>query len=477
MQVLIALADVGPGVQLEEALQQAGFTATWDAAAADGPRGGEAATVVVIDADHLGKRMAEVAEAWRDHRSVPGIVAIGSSPAAREQAPRARLTLLASTAQLSTLAAAIRDAERLRLATGMRWHVMRAAAKLPPADNTPAAWQQTLVAARKVDIEIPRAALRWHAQHYATPTAVLDQLREERLLTVPELETSAHIDGASTIQTLVRSGPLDGVGSARMLWTLASMGAIDLTPEVRDLATPARRALDELRSHLRGRNARLEKSTYYDVLEIGTQAEYDEIEDAYQRVGWRYSPQSTGRYDLSDVAGLVQPMWDLVEKARGVLIDHAARGKYHDWLRKNLATLRTVWAIEPGPAKLAADAFARGQKALGEGDAHRAMSELATACRHHPGHPDYEANFAWARLRVQVASGKDQHETATAERRALEQLLLGCRPWPRALVALAMLCASGGDADSARWHLHVALQIDPNVPAGAALAKRLGLRR
>ena len=59
----------------------------------------------------------------------------------------------------------------------------------------------------------------------------------------------------------------------------------------------------------------------------------------------------------------------------------------------------------------------------------------------------------------------------------LDQLLLGCRPWPRALVALALLCAAAGDVEAARWHLRVALEIDPTVPAAAQLAQRLGLRR
>ena len=85
--------------------------------------------------------------------------------------------------------------------------------------------------------------------------------------------------------------------------------------------------------------------------------------------------------------------------------------------------------------------------------------------------------LAWARYRVQVASGRDRDEAALAERRTVENLLLGCKPWPRALVALALLCAAGGDTDSARWHLHTALTIDPTVPAAAALAQRLGMRR
>jgi hypothetical protein len=474
--VLIALADVGLGVQLEEQLGQAGLSAKWLAAEAAGPRGA-AADVVIVDADHLGARLAEVTDAWRLHASVPGVLAIGGSPAARAHAPRARVTLLAPGAKLTTLVAAIRDTAALRLSTTMRWPVLRAALGLPPAVEARAAWQATLAAARTIDLEIPRAALRWHVHHYATPLARLDELREDRVLTVPELETLAHVDGTTTIQRLVRAGPLDPIATARLLWAVISLGAVAVTPEVHDLATPGRRALADLRAHLQARAVRLERSTYYDVLEVTPLAEIDDIEAAYHQVGLRFSPQVLASHDLAELAALIAPTWELVDKARGVLIDHARRGRYHDWLRTKLSELRTVWAVDPGAAKQAQAAFARGQRLLGDGDVHRAMGELAAACRLVPGHPDYEANLAWARYRVQVASGRDRVEAAVAERAVLEQLLLGCRPWPRALVALALICAAGGDVDAARWHLHVALAIDPSVPAAAQLAHRLGLRR
>ncbi|MEJ7603034.1 MAG: hypothetical protein WKG01_34425 [Kofleriaceae bacterium] len=475
--VLIALVGVGPGVQLEEQLVAAGLTAKWDAAEADGPRGSHTPIVVLIDADHLGDQLASVTEQWRALRSVPGVVAIGSSVTAREHAPRARVSLVAPTAKLQTLVATIRETAKLRLSAAMRWDTLRAAVKLPPCDDQPAAWQPTLTAARTVDLEIPRAALRWFANHYATPTPRLDELREDRLLTVPELEAAAVLDGTRTVQTLVKAGPLDPMQTARFLWTLRSIGALDLTPEVRDLATGQRRLLAELRAHLRARATRLEKSTFYDVLEITPLAEYPDIEHAYQLVAMRFAPATLAGHDLAELAGPVKPMWDLVEKARSVLVDHAQRGRYHDWLRQRIGELRTVWAIDPAVIATAAEAFARGQRSLGEGDVHRAMSELAMACRQFPGHPDYEANLAWARYRVQVASGRDRIEAAVTERRTIEALLLGCRPWPRALVALALLCAAGGDADSARWHLHTALTVDPSVPAAAQLAQRLGMRR
>jgi hypothetical protein len=477
VHVLIAVADVGSGVQLEEALNQAGFEARWDGAQADGPRGASIQEVVVVDADHLGKRLAQVTELWRDHASVPGVVAVGSSATAREIAPSARVTLLSPSASPATLAAAIRECAKLRLSTGMRWPVLRAALKLPPAENAPQQWAPTLLHARNADIELAKSSLRWHVSHYATTTPLFEQLREERVLSVPELETSAHFDGTKTVQTIVKLGPLDPAQTARLLWALTSMGALTLTPEIRDVATPGRRALDELRTHLRTRAARLEKMTYFDLLEISPLAEYPEIEMAYRLVGARYSPKAMSRFDLAELAPLVKPAWDLVEQARSTLVDHALRGRYTDWLRQNIKNLETIWAIDERAIKEAAEAFARGQAILAQGDAHRAMGDFARACRNHPGHPDYESNLAWARFRVAVAGGKDQREAAVAERKLVEENLAGRRPWPRALVALALLCAAGGDADAARWHLHIALQIDPNVPAAAQLAQRLGLRR
>jgi hypothetical protein len=355
----------------------------------------------------------------------------------------------------------------------MRWPVLRAALGMPVMAETPAGWQPTLVAARVVDLEIPRAALRWSANHYATPTAKLDDLRAERVLAVPELELLAKVEGTSTVRTAIAAGPLETAHAARLIWALVSLGAIDLTPEVRDVATPQRRALAEIRAHLRARAKRLAGSTFYDVLELTPLAEYPDIENANRMVGQRFAPASLAAHDLAEVAALVEPAWALVEKARSVLVDHAARGRYHDWLRGHAHELSTAWAIEPAAVKAATEAFARGQRALGEGDVHKAMSELATACRHHSGHPDYEANLAWARYRVQVASGRDPIEAARAERKTIEEELLGRRVWPRALVALALLCVAVGDVESARWHLRSALATDPSLPAARQLAQRL----
>jgi hypothetical protein len=187
----------------------------------------------------------------------------------------------------------------------------------------------------------------------------------------------------------------------------------------------------------------------------------------------RYAPQVLAAHDLAELAALTVPSWELVERARATLCDPASRGRYHDWLRTRPA-LRTTWAIEPEQATRAEAAFARGQAALASGDVHRAVGELAQSCRLCPGHPEPEATLACARYRVMSAGGGDRAALARKERAFVEDLLLGRRPWPRAQVALAMLCAAGDDVESAQWYVAQALAVEPNLPGALALRERLG---
>jgi len=276
------------------------------------------------------------------------------------------------------------------------------------------------------------------------------------------------------VQAVVRRGPLDGFGAARLIWALASVGAVTLTPEPPDLATAARRSVTELRAHLRARQQRLSRATFYDVLEVTSLAEASDIADAYRILAWRYGPARTDALDLGDVAPLADAAWEQIERARKTLSDMAARGRYNDWLRGRWSELSTQWALDGAAAKTAIEAFGRGQQALAAGDVHRALSEMATAARHHPGHPDYETGLSWARYRVETSSGKDPAAVARRERQAAVRATVGVRPWPRALLALALLCVADGDHDAARWHLREALALDPHSAAAHRLLARLG---
>jgi hypothetical protein len=302
-------------------------------------------------------------------------------------------------------------------------------------------------------------------------------LREVRALTIPEVEFVARLDGTLTVQTLVKAGPIDGWHAARLLWSLASVGAAAITSEPFDLATPQRRALAMIRRHLRAREARLERGTFYDVLEVTPAAESEDVEAAYEGVARRYSPGVLQAFDLGDLIGLVDPLWQQVEKARSVMHDMAARGRYNDWLRSRWRELRSSWTVETSAVEAATEAWQRGQRALGAGDLHRAVGDFAAAARNHPGHPDYEANLAWARYRSATARpDADRAAIARRERGNAEAAYFGCRPWPRAMLALALLCAADGDPDTARWHLTESLAIDPNQPAAQQLLARLARR-
>jgi hypothetical protein len=469
VKVLLAFADVGLGVQLQEALEAHRLTVRWDGKAATAPQAAD--DVVILDADEHGANLSAIADTWRAIDPAPGLIAIGQQRDAAANATAARCTFVPTSAPTVELANACGAAARLRFASAMTPGLARRALGLTrEAPDT-----LVMQAARAVDIEIPRAALAWHAHHYVCATGV-EELREARALIVPEIELTKQLDGTQCVQTLVKLGVIDAYATARLLWALASVGAARITPEPMDLATPRRRALGELREHVRARMARLEQSTYYDVLEISPLAEYPDIERAYQLCGRRYAPPVLAAWDLADLAPHAQPLWDLVEKARSVLVDLPSRGRYNDWVAQRMSGLRTSWAIGLDAAQTAADAFARGLRALGEGDVHRALSECASACRQHPGHPEYEVYLCWARYRVEVAAGKDKAALAKVERAKARGYLLGTRPWPRAQVALALLCASDGDIDAARWHVGEALAIDPSLPAAQQLVQRLGMR-
>lgn len=472
IRLLLAFDDVGLGIPLQEALERLGHEVHWRPDTARGPTAtlGLVPDVVLLSADAAAADLPEIADQWRHLDPAPGLIALGVRPDLAHHATAARVAYLASTAAPAELDRAAAEAERLRFTTGLSLGLARRALQLPADANVPA----VIAAARGLDAELARSALRWHAQHYVTATSMVDDLRSVRALIVPEIEQLAHMNGAATVQTVVRQGPLDGYGAARLIWVLASIGTVTLTAEPPDAATPARRAVVELRAHLRARQKRLARGTFYDVLEVTSLADPEDLAAAVRVLEWRYGPARIARLDLGDAAPLAAPAWDLVERARKTLGNMAARGRYNDWLRERWGDLVTCWALDGLTARTASEAFGRGQQALADGDVHRALSEMATAARHHPGHPDYETGLAWTRYRVATSSGQDPAGVARRERAHAERATAGTRPWPRALLALALLCVADGDHEAARWHLREALAVDPGSPAARRLMARLG---
>ena len=251
--------------------------------------------------------------------------------------------------------------------------VLRAACGLPPAADTAgrvAARRSSR--ARSVDLEIARAALRWHAQHYATPTAPhRASCATSACSPCPSSTTASQIDGTLTVQTLVKRGPLDPMQAARLLWALASLGAIDVHargPRRRDAGAP--RARRDPRAPARAHGAPRAQHVL--------RRPRDHAARRVQRDRGRVSARRPA-LSRRTVLGALRP-----RRARrgGVAADVGPRREGAQRARRSRGARPLPRLAAPEPARAAhgvgdrsaeaaqprAEAFARGQRSLGEGD-------------------------------------------------------------------------------------------------------------
>lgn len=457
---------------LQEALEKDGHVVTWDGATAEGPVAGTGAMdVVVLDGESESCLVGAVA--WRNHDPPPGLLVTGQSDAGRARATQSQCGFVPSSASAAELGELVAKALKFRFAGRMSGNYARAVLGLSKAGDKASNAIRIVSAAREVDLDLVRECLRWHGHEYVTANDLVKTLREHRALQVPEIEIVNRLDGTQTVQRLVSAPGGDGIRAGRLLWALLSADVAACGKEPPDERTPGRKAVASLRRHLRARHARLKHTTHYDVLEVTQDANPQRVDYAARVLATRFSPDRLRSLDLGDLASLVGPLWQQVLLARQVLMDPSQRTRYDSAINQKRDQLKSPWAFEVQDAERAEDAFRRGQAALIEGEAFKAVSGIATACRNHPDHPDYEASLCWARYRAELARGGDRGGTISKERATAEAALIGRRPWPRALLALALLSAADGDSDAARWHLQEALTIEPNLPAAKQLLGRL----
>jgi len=472
-KVLLAFDDLGLVMPVQEALEAAGHDATWRAPAVGGP------DKVPLEADIVMLGFGDVpldqaVDAYRALDPVPAVLVIGESQDERERAAMSRTLFVPVASPAESFVKAVAHALSNRYAAGLSLAYARGALELDPLGDVSDQVVHVVKSAQRADVGLVQQALRWYPTHYVTANDRLDALREARALQIPEVELVALCDGSRTLQTLVRTSVLDPTHAAKLLWALASVSAVDFTLMPPDANSQARRAVITTRRHLRIRRARLDSSTFYDVLEVPTTAEVDDVQKAVEELALRYSPQVLEQLDLAEDAPLGAHLWSQILRARQTLCDWSRRGRYNDWLLENQSDLHSVWAHSQPEPERADAAYARGQEALINGDAHAAVAQFAAAARTFPNHPDYECSLLWARFRSEIARGKDRAATATELRAQAEAHCFGLRPWPRALVALALLCAADGDSLSAQWWVREALQVDPTLPAAQQLWSRLG---
>jgi hypothetical protein len=458
---------------LQETLERGGHAVTWDGESASGPNGKTPdADLIVLDAESEG--CIEASKAWRDHDPPPGVLMVSQSPASQARAKEARCVFVPTNGADAVFEKQVQSVMKFRFAGRMSGSYARAVLKLGPASEPLNDAGFIIKGSRKVDLDLVRECLRWHATEYVSvDNEMIKALREQRVLIIPEVEAIKLLDGTRTVQTLVAPSSDAGVMRGRLLWGLLSSGTARCTVGPPDEQTPARKLIAETRRHLLARRERLARGTYYDVLEVSPQSNPQRVDYAARTLALRFSPDRLNKLDLAECAPLVAPLWKQILQAREILMAPNHKSVYDGNIVAKRNELKSPWAFDIQNAGAAEDFFRKGQAALVAGEAFKAVSSMAGACRSHPEHPDYEVSLCWARFRAEIERGGDRERLIGKERTTAESHLVGRRPWPRALVALALLCAADGDSDSARFHLKEALAVDPNLPAAKQLLGRL----
>jgi hypothetical protein len=467
--VALALDDVGLALPVQEALEAAGHRVTWNAGLTPKSPGARFDVVVVA----ASAEVKPIANGWRDLDPPPAVLAVGAA-ADQAHALAAAVAFVGADQPPRAIAAAAERALAHRWCARLSPAFARGALGLPTSGDPTRDGAAVVAGARRAPTALALEALRGHADSYVHAQPMIAALRELRALEVPELEVIQRLDGSRTVRTACAAVTgLDAEGAARLVWALCSLGAAALSDEPAELGHATSRGVSEARRHLRARRARAAKTTIYDLLETHRKASAAEVDEAMRRLAIRFAPERTTRHDLGNLTPLAAPLWEQLLKARAVFADPNRLALY-DAKIKEQPPAGAVWFMGPFDTARAEDHMARGQKALVDGEAFKAVSELAAAARVHPDHPDYETALAWARFRAEVTRGKDKLDCARRERANAEAVTYGRRPWSRALVALALLCAATEDPEAARWHLREALECDPSSPTARQLLARLG---
>ncbi len=466
-------------VQLLDGLEAADLEVTWVNVKEGVPaKQKRTPDVVVLDADSVGMNLVEMARTWKATDPAPAIAAVGHPGANTERAAAAAgATLHRKPLDVTVLGPALARAAEARfvgaLTPGAALHAIGARLSSDPLSDATA----IIAGSRSVDFEQVRDALRPFADAYVTITPTIDALREQRALSVPEVNLSMVLDGSRTLRTVAQAGVVDAQAALRCLWALTSAGVAHLSPEPpEDEAHPAARAVGRARRRLRARNDVVQKArTHFDLLEVDADPNVpsDEVEAAARAYAVWFSPQRLAGLDLGDLAGAVGPYWQQVLKARELLVEPSKCRRYFYWLIEHGVDLQEHLSERRMKRAEAEECFQRGTQALAEGDAFRAISQLAQAARIDPDNPDYEAYAAWARYMAELARGNDTLQAVARGLAHVEHSMLGRRPRPRALYAMGLLAQVAGDLDAARNHLRDAIACDPGLHAAQRALTRL----
>jgi curved DNA-binding protein CbpA len=199
-------------------------------------------------------------------------------------------------------------------------------------------------------------------------------------------------------------------------------------------------------------------SDHYELLGVSPSASAAEVRKAYARLAREKHPD---RFTDPAEKERAQRAFQDITHAFNTLVNPERRAEY-DQERERGPQPTT-------PEEIAADAFDRGQAALGAGQVEQAITLLQTAVHNAPGRHDYH-----------VALGRALGRAPAHAREAVQVLEKVTQLDPRnatAFAELAVVLARQGLRLRAQKALEAALRIAPRDPKLARLAAELGLGR
>jgi curved DNA-binding protein CbpA len=199
-------------------------------------------------------------------------------------------------------------------------------------------------------------------------------------------------------------------------------------------------------------------SDYYELLGVSPSASAAEVRKAYARLAREKHPD---RFTDPVEKEHAQRAFQDITHAFNTLVNPERRAEY-DQERERGPQPTT-------PEEIAADAFDRGQAALGAGQVEQAITLLRTAVHNAPGRQD-----------CHVALGRALGRAPARAREAVQVLEKVTQLDPQnatAFAELAVVLARQGLRLRAQKALEAALRIAPHDPRLARLAAELGLGR
>lgn len=475
-RVYLCFDDIGLGIQFVDAFEADGYEVAWPRTPGGVPPESleyvpEAVILGATDNDVL---LGKWVRSWRVLDPPPAVLVISRSEELRASIESVRAVPVAPGIEAAELLPLTKRAIELRFTAELSPRfALRALAVTGRDDSDRAA--TIMEGSRTIDARLVREALRPRVHDYVSTTKRIDALRASGAISVQELEIARSFDGSTTVSRAIDRAT-DSATAARLVWALVCVGGAKLTKEPPDQSTPARRAVARARHHLRERQRRLRrgKAHYYEVLGVPLDATPAEVDDSVYRLAVRFSPQQLGHLDLGDQSPYVAPLWAQIEKARAMLRHPQSRAQYDAWLTTKGTDIAARKLDRPTDRAGAEDEFLAGQRALSRSDVKKALAFFAAAARRYPDHADYNGYLGWARYREALDNDEDKMAAAMRERNRIEEAQSGRAPRPRALLALALLCAASEDPAAAAWYLDEALTCDPQFELAKQIRSRMG---